>query len=134
MNGRFPPQALPFSERDDWYRAQAFPSHPLSEFDCGCLACAQWRAAQVVPGMLVRPMTHFDGNGSPAWKLNEWEKTGWSQRLESMKITHGLVLFLIDKNDKNNGGHLNCVALLCSNNEIRVTSREWLVDINKPTK
>lgn len=135
---KFPPFTLPLSEREAWQRSQPFPSHPQSEYDCPCVACANWRAAQVLPGMLVRPMTHNTSvgfyPGVSSWLIGMWETTGWSQTFESLGITHGLALFFIDRNDKTNAGSLNCIALLCSNGQLRVTLREWLRVLNEPSR
>lgn len=39
----------------------------------------------------------------------------------------GIVVSRIAADDRDNAGHLDCVAFLCADGVVRVTSRRWLV-------
>lgn len=64
---------------------------------------------------------------TPAWMPGNWPNQGWSFRMEFFGITHATVLGAIDSDDVSNAGHLDCVAILCSDGKVRVTSKRWLV-------
>lgn len=107
--------------------------HPSGAYCCGCVSCEQWRAARVRPGRLCRLATQDPSRTSPgtvpAWPINDWERTGWSLRLEDYDVNRVLVIGYVDEFDKANGGHLDCVVVLTHEREPRllVTSRKWLV-------
>ena len=110
------------------------PHYKLTdEYCCGCVSCEQWRGARVLPGRLCRPATQDPRKMSPgtvpAWPLGTWRTTGWNFRLEPNGVKHMVVVSYIDMNDKDNGGHLDCVLVLTQELEPRllVTSRKWLV-------
>lgn len=60
--------------------------------------------------------------------LREWPKIGWNLRMEDNGIDRVMVISDIDEEDKENGGHLDCVIILTQEVEARilVTSRKWL--------
>lgn len=107
--------------------------HPCPPFNCGCVACEDWRGARVRPGRLCRPATQDPSRTSPgtvpAWPLGEWSRVGWGFRLEDHCIDLLMVLGYVDELDKASGGHLDCVVVLTREREPRllVTSRKWLV-------
>jgi len=105
--------------------------HPLykKRFNCGCCACEAYRSERVEIGSLVKPAMTETNYGVPFWRRNDWENTGWSMRITD--IHKGIVIGAIPSGEKSSGAHLDCVIVYFATKGVFVTSRKWLVVLDK---